>query len=78
MKEDKPYDLGRFCRALDVKRNFVFKIAVVYLFEDFETQVQALEALIHLFGKCNTLLLYGMRCKVRIMPEALQGIESRI
>ena len=68
LKEDKPYDLGRFCRSLDVRPNLFFKSAVVVLFEDFESQNQALEALVRLFGKCSQLLLFGMRCKIASMP----------
>ena len=78
LKEEKPYNLGKFCSSLDIRPNIIFKSAVVVLFEDFETQQHALEALIRLFGKCSQLLLFGMRCKTAAMPDALKGIKSRI
>ena len=78
MKEEKPYNIGKFCKALDVRPKLIFKTALVVLFEDFDTQSQALEALVHLFSKCNQLSLYGMRCKMSTMPQELRGISSRI
>ena len=37
LKEEKPYNLGRFCKALDAGPKLVFKSALVVLFEDFDS-----------------------------------------